>query len=82
MLPVGGGSVMARAPRAAGALCDGDFWDFFIGRAKVEKALKVAVVLTIPASRKRGFGQYGITLQTLQKLGLCAPEHLRPVFPS
>ena len=39
---------------AAGALYDGDFWDFFIGRAKVEKALKVAVVLTIPAAGSEG----------------------------
>ena len=60
MLPVGGGSVIDTAKAiAAGALYDGDFWDFFIGRAKVEKALKVAVVLTIPRRRKRRFGQYG-----------------------
>ncbi len=57
MLPVGGGSVIDTAKRQdePGALYDGDFWDFFIGRAKVEKALKVAVVLTIPVCRKRRF---------------------------
>ena len=54
MLPVGGGSVIDTAKAiAAGALYDGDFWDFFIGRAKVEKALKVA------GCRKRRFGQHG-----------------------
>ena len=82
MLPVGGGSVIDTAKAiAAGALYDGDFWDFFIGRAKVEKALKVAVVLTIPAAGSEGSGNAVITkTDTLQKLGLCAPEHLRPVF--
>ena len=82
MLPVGGGSVVDTAKAiAAGALYDGDFWDFFIGRAKVEKALKVAVVLTIPAAGSEGSGNTVITkTETLQKLGLCAPEHLRPVF--
>ena len=82
MLPVGGGSVIDTAKAiAAGALYDGDFWDFFIGRAKVEKALKVAVVLTIPAAGSEGSGNTVITKsETLQKLGLCAPEHLRPVF--
>ena len=82
MLPVGGGSVIDTAKAiAAGALYDGDFWDFFIGRAKVEKALKVAVVLTIPAAGSEGSGNTVITkTETLQKLGLCAPEHLRPVF--
>ena len=82
MLPVGGGSVIDTAKAiAAGALYDGDFWDFFIGRAKVEKALKVAVVLTIPAAGREGSGNTVITkTETLQKLGLCAPEHLRPVF--
>lgn len=82
MLPVGGGSVIDTAKAiAAGALYDGDFWDFFIGCAKVEKALKVAVVLTIPAAGSEGSGNTVITkTETLQKLGLCAPEHLRPVF--
>ena len=82
MLPVGGGSVIDTAKAiAAGALYDGDFWDFFIGRAKVEKALKVAVVLTIPAAGSEGSGNTVITkTETLQKLGLCAPEHSRPVF--
>lgn len=82
MLPVGGGSVIDTAKAiAAGALYDGDFWDFFIGRAKVEKALKVAVVLTIPAAGSEGSGNAVITkTETLQKLGFCAPERLRPVF--
>lgn len=51
MLPVGGGSVIDTAKAiAAGVPYEGDFWDFYIGKAKVKKALKVGVVLTIPAA--------------------------------
>ena len=82
LLALGGGSVIDTAKAiGVGGVYDGDFWDFFIGRAKVEKALKVAVVLTIPAAGSEGSGNTVITkTETLQKLGLCAPEHLRPVF--
>ena len=81
MLPVGGGSVIDTAKAiAAGALYDGDFWDFFIGRAKVEKALKVAVVLTIPAAGSEGSGNTVITrLDGLQKRGM-GSDLLRPRF--
>ena len=45
-----GGSVIDTAKAiAAGVPYEGDFWDFYIGKAKVKKALKVGVVLTIPA---------------------------------
>ena len=51
MLPVGGGSVIDTAKAiAAGVPYEGDFWDFYIEKAKVKKALKVGVVLTIPAA--------------------------------
>ncbi len=82
LLPVGGGSVIDTAKAiAAGVPYEGDFWDFFVGKAKVERALKVAVVLTIPAAGSEGSGNAVITrMETLQKLGLCAPFKLRPVF--
>lgn len=82
MLPVGGGSVIDTAKAiAAGVPYAGDFWDFFIGKAKVTKALKVAVVLTIPAAGSEGSGNSVITkLDGLQKLSLRVPELLRPVF--
>lgn len=82
LLPVGGGSVIDTAKAiAAGVPYEGDFWDFFIGKAQVKRALKVAVVLTIPAAGSEGSGNAVITrMDTLQKLGLCAPFHLRPVF--
>ena len=45
------------------------------------KALKVAVVLTIPAAGSEGSGNTVITkVDGLQKLSLRVPELLRPVF--
>lgn len=82
LLAVGGGSVIDTAKAiAAGVPYEGDFWDFFEGKAKVKAALKVAVVLTIPAAGSEGSGNSVITRQsTSQKLSLRVPELLRPVF--
>ena len=82
MLPVGGGSVIDTAKAiAVGALYDGDFWDFYCGKAKPEQALKVGVLLTIPAAGSEGSGNTVITkVDTLQKLGLRMPGLLRPCF--
>jgi len=50
VLAVGGGSAIDSAKAiATGALYDGDFWDFFDGKP-IERALKVATILTIPAA--------------------------------
>ena len=51
ILAVGGGSVIDTAKCIAlGLEYEGDCWDFFEGRATVEKALPVFAVLTIPAA--------------------------------
>lgn len=51
VLAVGGGSVIDSSKAiAAGALYEGNVWDFFSGKATVEKALPVITVLTIPAA--------------------------------
>lgn len=82
MLAVGGGSVIDTAKAiAAGVPYNGDFWDFYIGKAKVKEALKVGVVLTIPAAGSEGSGNTVITREEgLRKLSLRVPELLRPVF--
>lgn len=82
LLAVGGGSVIDTAKAiAVGALYDGDFWDFYCGKAKPIQALKVGVVLTIPAAGSEGSGNTVITkVETLQKLGLRRPDLLRPCF--
>ena len=82
LLAVGGGSVIDTAKAiACGALYDGDFWDFYIGKAKIERALPIGVVLTIPAAGSEGSGNSVITnTATGQKISLRSPDHLRPRF--
>lgn len=82
LLPVGGGSVIDTAKAiAVGYFYEGDFWDFYIGKAKPAKALPVGVVLTIPAAGSEGSGNTVITdTKTKVKTGLRQPMLLRPKF--
>lgn len=82
LLPVGGGSVIDTAKAiAVGYYYEGDFWDFYIGKAKPVKALPVGVVLTIPAAGSEGSGNTVITdTRTKVKTGLRQPMLLRPKF--
>lgn len=82
LLAVGGGSVIDTAKTiACGVAYDGDFWDFFIGKASISKVLPVGVVLTIPAAGSEGSGNAVITNEaTQQKLGIKQPMTLRPKF--
>lgn len=82
LLPVGGGSTIDTAKAiAVGYYYSGDFWDFFIGKAKPEKALPLGVVLTIPAAGSEGSGNTVITNTTTRvKNGLRQPMLLRPKF--
>ncbi|MDE7347867.1 MAG: iron-containing alcohol dehydrogenase [Muribaculaceae bacterium] len=81
VLAVGGGSSIDTAKAIAAAmLYDGDFWDFYCGKAKVTKALPIGVVLTIPAAGSEGSGNSVITkLDGLHKLGM-GSDVLRPKF--
>jgi len=55
VLCVGGGSVIDSGKAiAAGVPYDGDFWDFYSGKAQPESALPIGVVLTIPAAGSEG----------------------------
>lgn len=82
LLAVGGGSVIDTAKAiAAGVPYDGDFWDFWAGKATVEKALQVGVVLTIPAAGSEGSGNSVITLlDGMHKISLRTDFALRPKF--
>lgn len=82
LLAVGGGSVIDTAKAiAAGVPYDGDFWDFWAGKATVEKALPVGVVLTIPAAGSEGSGNSVITLlDGMHKISLRTDFALRPKF--
>lgn len=80
ILAVGGGSVIDTAKAIAiGVPYDGDFWDFFSGKAP-EQALPVGTVLTIAASGSEGSPDSIITNEkTLEKNGAEA-DCLRPCF--
>ena len=82
LLAVGGGSVIDTAKAiAAGTVYDGDFWDFYAGKAVIANALPVGVVLTIPAAGSEGSGNSVITkLDGLHKISLRTDYWLRPKF--
>lgn len=62
ILAVGGGSVIDSAKAIAMGCCyDGDFWDFYSGKATAKKALPVGTVLTIAAAGSEGSGDSVIT---------------------
>ena len=82
LIVVGGGSAIDTAKAiAAGALYDGDFWDFFCGKASIEAALPIGVVLTIPAAGSEGSGNAVITkIDGMHKISIRTEYQLRPKF--
>ncbi len=55
VLAVGGGSVIDSAKAIAmGVGYEGDFWDFFSGKAKIGRVLPIGTVLTLPAAGSEG----------------------------
>ncbi|MGB4004871.1 MAG: iron-containing alcohol dehydrogenase [Halanaerobiales bacterium] len=81
VLAVGGGSTIDSAKAiAAGARYDGDVWDLFTGKGKVESALKIGVVLTYPASGSES-GNVSVinNTETNEKI-LISSRHLAPMI--
>ena len=81
ILAVGGGSVIDSAKAiAAGVPYSGDVWDFYSGKAVLDKILPVGVILTIPASGSESSDSSVITNEEgLYKRGMLS-ELLRPKF--
>jgi len=81
VLAVGGGSAIDSAKAiAAGAVYDGDFWDFYDRKAEIKAALKIGVVLTIPAAGSEGSTASVITkTEGLLKRGGYS-RYIRPTF--
>ena len=81
LLPVGGGSAIDTAKAIAdGVPYDGDFWDFYCGKAKPVTALPHGCVLTIPAAGSEGSNSSVITkIDGGLKRGLSTEFH-RPRF--
>lgn len=80
ILAVGGGSTIDSAKAiAAGAVYDGDFWDYYQGGI-VEKALPLATVLTIAAAGSEGSPDSVITHEDGMYKRATTGEALRPKF--
>ena len=80
VLAVGGGSTIDSSKAiAAGAVYDGDFWDFYSGKA-VEKALPVGTVLTIAAAGSEGSSGSVITKEEGMFKRGAGGEAMRPRF--
>lgn len=80
VLAIGGGSTIDSSKViAAGALYDGDFWDFFQGKP-ITKALPIGTILTISAAGSEGSPDAVITNEKgMYKRGTSS-EALRPAF--
>lgn len=80
VLAVGGGSTIDSSKAiAAGAVYDGDFWDFFCGKS-ITKALPVGTILTISAAGSEGSPDAVITNENgMYKRG-ASGEGIRPTF--
>lgn len=80
ILAVGGGSAIDSAKAiAAGAIYDGDFWDYYQGKP-ILKALPVGTVLTIAAAGSEGSGDSVITKEEGMFKRGASGEGIRPKF--
>jgi len=81
ILAVGGGSAIDSAKAiAAGVTYPGDVWDFYTGKAVVDKIIPVGVVLTIPASGSESSGNSVITNEEGLYKRVFGSDMLRPLF--
>lgn len=80
VLAVGGGSVIDTSKAiAAGAVYDGDFWDFYCGKP-IEKALPVGTILTIAAAGSEGSPDSVITREKGMLKRGASGDAIRPCF--
>lgn len=81
ILAVGGGSVIDSAKAIAMGVCyEGDFWDFYCGKAAPKKAVPVGTVLTIAAAGSEGSGDSVITKKEGMVKRGAGSECIRPKF--
>ena len=81
ILAVGGGSTIDSSKAiAAGVLYDGDFWDFYCGKAGIAKALPVGTVLTIAAAGSEGSPSSVITQDATGTKRGTGSDLIRPKF--
>ncbi|MCR5153267.1 MAG: iron-containing alcohol dehydrogenase [Lachnospiraceae bacterium] len=81
VLAIGGGSVIDSSKAiAAGSLYDGDFWDFYSGKRRIEKALPIGTILTIAAAGSEGSPDSVITKEEGMLKRGSSSDALRPKF--
>ena len=81
ILAVGGGSTIDSSKAIAmGAVYDGDFWDFYDGKATAARALPIGVVQTIAAAGSEGSGDSVVTKEDGMLKRGASSEHIRPKF--
>ncbi len=81
ILAVGGGSAIDSAKAIAmGVPYEGDFWDFFSGKANCKKALPLGTVLTIAAAGSEGSPNSVITHENGNFKRGSKSELIRPAF--
>jgi alcohol dehydrogenase YqhD (iron-dependent ADH family) len=81
ILAVGGGSVIDSAKAIAMGVCyEGDFWDFYSGKAAAKAAVPVGTVLTIAAAGSEGSGDSVITKKDGMVKRGASGECIRPKF--
>jgi len=79
ILAVGGGSVIDEAKAIAAGVCyDGDVWDFYNDIAKIQAALPVLTVLTLPAAGSEMNGGTVLSDEETKKKYGFGDEHLCP----
>ena len=81
ILSVGGGSCIDSSKGIAiGYYYDGDFWDFYEKKVRVEKALPIGTVLTIAAAGSEGSGGSVVTKEEGKLKRDVGSDLLRPKF--
>ena len=81
ILAVGGSSTIDSSKAIAmGAVYDGDFWDFYDGKASATAALPIGVVQTIAAAGSEGSGDSVVTKEDGMLKRGASSEHIRPKF--
>ncbi|WP_320035266.1 iron-containing alcohol dehydrogenase [Halarcobacter sp.] len=81
ILAVGGGSVIDGSKYlAAASLYDGDGWDFLDGTAEVERALPLAVVLTLAATGSESNNLTVVSRKTTDEKRMYFSDHSYPQF--
>ena len=81
ILAVGGGSTIDSSKAIAmGVPYEGDFWDFYEGKASAACALPIGVVQTIAAAGSEGSGDSVVTKEDGMLKRGASSEHIRPKF--